>query len=1356
MRRLVFCYKQQVGWSVNRAGVAVFWGKGSLPYPCDIVGLIMPAGDSGSEKTSAYVIEATLRIALTEGLPVLAVGGGIEDLLGFTAEDFLSSKVSLRDRIHPGDDDVADVLFAPEIQTKSTPFNVRIRHADGRIRCIVGHATKMAAPGGEVILELLLQDAKSLRQKSSSPEVAANMKAMLENTDDVIYFKDRHHVLTVASQTMVFPDGLAGHWTELIGQTDYDYLPEKTADIYYEMEKQVLAGKPAVHRVMAAPAKEGAAAWEDNRKYPIRNASGEIMGLFGIARDITERKRTEEALRESEESLRESQKIAGLGSYVLDVRTRRWTSSDVLDQIFGIGETYERTVEGWFALIHRDDRATMETYFRADVVGKGQVFDKEYRIIRKADGAERWVHGLGRLEFNAEGNPQRMRGTIQDITTWKLAQEALTKSAERLARAQQVAKMGFLDWDLQTNEILLSEETCRLYGVDNTEFRTTPELVAKVVYPDDREMVRTALELVLQGKQTYDLEHRILRADGTILWTHSQAELFLGADGQPKTLLGTTLDITARKLSEDKLRESKELLQLFIEHAPAALVMFDREMRYLAVSRRWMEDSFSGSQDVIGKCHYDMISNIPERWKDAHRRGLAGETVRADQDRLEKADGSVEWIRWEVRPWRLGDGTVGGIILFIENITQQRQTEERLRLAASVFTHAREGIMITDADGAIMEVNDTFSRISGYSREEVLGRNPRLLKSDVQGPEFYVEMWRTLTERGQWSGEVWNRAKSGDLYAELMSISAVRDESGKVHQYVALFSDITLLKEHERQLEHIAHYDKLTGLPNRVLLGDRLGQAMAHSHRQERKLAVAYLDLDGFKAVNDRYGHEAGDLLLAVTAHNMKQTLREGDTLSRLGGDEFVAVLLDLDTVEASEPVLRRLLEAAAEPVQFEDVLLQVSASVGVALFPQAEDVDADQLLRQADQAMYQAKLSGKNRYHIFDSKQDRSVRGHHEDLEHIAQALAAHQFVLYYQPKVNMRTGAVIGVEALIRWQHPERGLLPPAMFLPVIEDHRLSVEVGDWVIEAALTQMERWLEEGLEIPVSVNVSAQQLQQEGFVYRLEAQLAAHPAIKPSSLELEVLETSALQDLILVSQVINACREIGVLFALDDFGTGYSSLTYLKRLPASVLKIDQSFVREILEDAESLSILEGVLGLAAAFHRKVIAEGVESVEHGLLLLQLGCELAQGYGIARPMPADKFPGWLAEWRPDPRWERAPAVNAEGRPMLYAGVEHRSWIAAIDTFLKGERHSAPELDSRECRFCVWLESEAKAGRAWLPELQAIKWLHLNIHELATALLARKTQNWDAEGVAGLGELYGLQETLLDQLEILMQQE
>jgi EAL domain-containing protein (putative c-di-GMP-specific phosphodiesterase class I) len=327
------------------------------------------------------------------------------------------------------------------------------------------------------------------------------------------------------------------------------------------------------------------------------------------------------------------------------------------------------------------------------------------------------------------------------------------------------------------------------------------------------------------------------------------------------------------------------------------------------------------------------------------------------------------------------------------------------------------------------------------------------------------------------------------------------------------------------------------------------------------------------------------------------------------------------------------------------ELSLQVSASIGVTFYPQTQDMDADQLLRQADQAMYQAKLAGKNRFHVFDAMQDSSLRVHYESLARIRLALSEHEFVLYYQPKVNMRTGQVIGVEALIRWQHPERGLLAPAVFLPVIEDHLMAVALGEWVIDTALTQIELWRGAGFDTSVSVNIGARQLQQLDFVERLSSILQAHPQVNPACLELEILETSALEDIAQVSQVIEDCSRIGVSFALDDFGTGYSSLSYLKRLRVALLKIDKSFVRDMLDDPDDLAILEGVISLAGSFRRQVIAEGVETVAHGVLLLQLGCELAQGYGIAYPMPAEALAQWAASWRPDPAWLDSPGVDDE---------------------------------------------------------------------------------------------------------------
>ena len=803
------------------------------------------------------------------------------------------------------------------------------------------------------------------------------------------------------------------------------------------------------------------------------------------------------------------------------------------------------------------------------------------------------------------------------------------------------------------------------------------------------------------------------------------------------------------------LGQREALLKQILDTSSVAIFLVDREGRITQANQR-MAEMFGYPLDTLLGSDYVNLVHPSEReiGRQAMLALLGSQVPSVDLDRLYwRADQTEFWGHLTGRCLYDANGEKQGLVGVIADINVRKLAEDKLHLAASVFTHAREGILITDANGVIVDVNDAFSRITGYSREEVLGQNPRLFKSGHHDPAFYAAMWRDLIENGHWAGEVWNRRKNGEVYAEMKTISAVRDLQGNTQCYVALFSDITSIKAHEKQLEHMAHYDVLTTLPNRVLLADRLHQAMAQTLRHKQLLAVAYLDLDGFKAINDGYGHETGDQLLICLAQNMKQTLREGDTLARLGGDEFVAVLLDLEDVASSVSMLSRLLAAAAKPVPIGDAVLSVSASLGVTFYPQTEGVDADQLLRQADQAMYQAKVAGKNRYHVFDSEQDRSVRGHHESIQRISKALNADEFVLYYQPKVNMRTGVIVGAEALIRWQHPEKGLLLPAAFLPVIESHSLAIDIGEWVVDTVLTQMERWRACGLDIPVSVNVGARQLQHGDFVMRLRKILDAHPSIPPNSLELEVLETSALEDLIRVSQLIEDCKKFGVRFALDDFGTGYSSLTYLKRLSVDQLKIDQSFVRDMLEDTDDLAILEGVISLASAFRREVIAEGVESVEHGEMLLQLGCELAQGYGIARPMPAADFPGWASAWRPDPAWKHVSPVGHDDLPLLFASVEHRAWIVAMEKHLRAGFNTLPPQDTHLCGFGTWLNVEGRARYGSQPAFQSLESIHRQVHALALELCDLKAANGEGAALARLGEFHDLRDILLARLKTLL---
>ena len=717
-----------------------------------------------------------------------------------------------------------------------------------------------------------------------------------------------------------------------------------------------------------------------------------------------------------------------------------------------------------------------------------------------------------------------------------------------------------------------------------------------------------------------------------------------------------TLRISAHKHAEDRSRELTARLHKLASHVPGFLYQYqlnaDGSSRFPYASRG-IEAIYGVSAEAVQHDAEAVFAVLHPDDCAAVRKSIRHSAQHVSQwherYRVNHPDNHILWIEGHATPERQADGSTiwHG---YIHDVTAQVQAESVLKTTnyalsqanheleqlATVFTHTSEGIIITAPDGSILDANQAFCQMTGYQREEIMGQNPRLFQSDRQSAGFYEQMWQTLLAEGHWSGEVCNRRKDGELYIQHLTINAVHDTDGSIHHYVGLSSDITDQKEHQQQLEYLTHYDRLTRLPNRVLLADRLEQAMAQTTRRNSHLAIAYLDVDGFKAINDTHSRGMGDRLLCALTERLKNVLRAGDTLARLGGDEFAIVLSDLPDTEACLPTLSQILQALSETFVLDEAQVTVSASLGVTFYPQAETIDADQLLRQADQAMYQAKLAGKNRYHVFDMVHDRAMRDHNESLERIQQALDAQEFVLYYQPKVNMRSGQVIGVEGLIRWQHPERGLLAPIEFLPVIENHPLAVAVGNWVIETALTQLEIWQQAGLDLSISINIGADQLKQADFVAHLKQRLTAHPQADTQHLELEILESSALEDITQAFEIIKQCQAIGIEFALDDFGTGYSSLTYLKRLPAQILKIDGSFVRDMLVDPDDLAILTGVLGLAAAFQRQAIAEGVETVRHGERLLELGCELAQGYGIARPMPAEDLPGWIRRWQPPVSW------------------------------------------------------------------------------------------------------------------------
>lgn len=677
-------------------------------------------------------------------------------------------------------------------------------------------------------------------------------------------------------------------------------------------------------------------------------------------------------------------------------------------------------------------------------------------------------------------------------------------------------------------------------------------------------------------------------------------------------------------------------------------------------------------------------------------------------------------------------------------------------LAKYALDSIRDGVILTDADNRIIDVNPAFSVITGYDREEILGRFPAILGSDHHDDGFYQAMWDSLRRTGRWRGEIRDRRKNGEDYPALLDITVVKDEIGRVARHIGVFTDIGPLRGAQEQLERLAHFDTLTELPNRKLLTERLQQASDLAKRNNQLLAVMFMDLDNFKAINDHFGHVTGDKLLVIIAQRLRQVIRAGDTVARLGGDEFALIVNGLPNVDELENVANRILALTAAPCQIDGRQHILSASLGITVYP-FDNADPETLLRHADQAMYQSKQSGRNRYHLFDAEQDLLAHSRRQMLERLREALANEEFELHYQPKVNLRSGKVIGVEALLRWRHPERGLVPPGEFLPLIEHDDLIIDIGKWVVRSALALITEWSTAGLDLPISVNIAARQLQRPDFIDCLHQCLADYPEVPYGSLELEILESAALENTAHVRDVINTCQRLGVGFALDDFGTGYASLSYLRDIPADVLKIDQCFVRDVLEDADDLTLIDGIISLANAFRRVVVAEGVETAEQGVLLMRLGCDIAQGYGIARPMPAAEIPAWVAGYRPDPQWSLWADTHWEmvDFPLLVAQYDHIKWVKQIVLYVEGATLQLGEhelVDHHQCRFGHWYYGHGRLRYGQLAEFANLEPIHAEVHRLGPEIVGLRAAGEIDKARARIRELLELKDRILEGLSAL----
>jgi diguanylate cyclase (GGDEF)-like protein/PAS domain S-box-containing protein len=743
----------------------------------------------------------------------------------------------------------------------------------------------------------------------------------------------------------------------------------------------------------------------------------------------------------------------------------------------------------------------------------------------------------------------------------------------------------------------------KLYGYTAEE--AIGQMIDLIVPPELRDELEVIDQTLREGRRVEHFETVRVRKDGTRIDISLTISPVTDADGQVVAASAIARDITGHKRALAEIVSQAK----FPEENPYPVLRADSKGDLLYTNQ--------AAAPLIGPVCVVAGSRLTAPYLDVLRQAVDSRSMR---------DIEVECAG---RTFKLLFNPIAGedyVNIYGEDITARKHAEERLKLAATVFEYSIEGIVITDPAGTILSVNPGFTAITGYPPEEVVGQNPRVLKSDRHAPEFYQEMWQQIATTGSWSGEIWNRRKSGEAYPEWLTISAIKNERGEITHYVSIFHDITEIKRQQEAIEFQAHHDALTGLPNRVLFADRLDMALAQIARSGVKLAVLFLDLDNFKHINDSLGHAVGDLVLQELAKRLKKVLRAVDTISRQGGDEFIAILPEIHAAEYVGIAAQRILECLRQPFRPQGHELYATASIGITIAPDDGAAPGD-LIKNADLAMYRAKELGRNNYQFFAQGMD-TLAHHRLSLEsRLRKALDREEFELHYQPVIDLATGTIAGAEALVRWRSG-KNLIPPSEFIPLTEETGLILGLGAWVLNTACRQAKAWHDLGYsDLAMAVNISSRQFSQTDFVDLIKNALQS-TGLPPRALLLEITESVLMANIEIASAHMHQLKEMGVKIMLDDFGTGYSSLSYLKRLPLDGLKIDRSFVMDIHRSADSKAIADAVISLARALGLGVVAEGVETLEQLDYLREHVQGHIQGFYASPPVTPESFEKLLA--------------------------------------------------------------------------------------------------------------------------------
>jgi diguanylate cyclase (GGDEF)-like protein/PAS domain S-box-containing protein len=810
-------------------------------------------------------------------------------------------------------------------------------------------------------------------------------------------------------------------------------------------------------------------------------------------------------------------------------------------------------------------------------------------------------------------------GVATDLSETEALAESIRESERFYQHVIESTVDGFFLVDTEQRFTEVNDRMCELFGYAREEWLGR--------MPIDFVTAASRAELLAQIDRIAATDHRRYqlvgqRKDGGTFPVLLNTTTHRNRRGEVVGAFGFATDLTPIVEAQRAVAESERELRTILDNLQDTYYRTDQEGRILRLSPSAERLLGYAPEELVGRHMSDLYAMPGER--DAFLSALRanGGTVSGQETHLRHRDGRDIWVLTNAHFVRNDAGAVIGVEGTTRDITERRRAEEQIRLAAKVYENSSEGVLVTDAENRIVSVNPAFSLITGYEAHEVIGRKPSLLSSGRHDAEFYAAMWRSLERDGRWRGEIWNRRKSGETFPEWLSIASVRDAEGRLTHHVALFSDITDRKQAEERIDFLAHHDPLTELPNRLLFKDRFERAMAHGLRADTRTALLFVDLDRFKAVNDSLGHLVGDTLLRDAAQRLQACVRETDTVCRQGGDEFLVALTDVREDEAVARVAEKVLAALAQSFKIEAHEVMISSSIGIAIGPN-DGKDFETLLRKADLAMYHAKDAGRNTFRFYDERMNTDSHERMDLRQRIHRGLDRDEFLLHYQPLVDLASGRIVGAEALVRWLCPERGLIAPAHFIPIAEESGLIVPLGEWVLHEACRELKTWHALGhSHLSMAVNLSAIQFRRGGLEDSLRAALAV-TGIPASALELELTESILLHEADQALAVIQRLKGMGVRLAIDDFGTGYSSLAYLKRLAVDKLKIDQSFVRDMAHDADDAAIVRAVIQMAKSLNLAVLAEGVETALVADSLRALNCDMVQGFHFGRPVTAEEF-------------------------------------------------------------------------------------------------------------------------------------